>query len=90
MYLNTLFGGGLSGNLEAQARNISGAGLPFFTSGPLTTWWKSENNDLCFIVLRSKLFLPLLVAIANGIFCLWRCRINRSTPRTIFLFCFII
>jgi len=65
----TLFGCGLSGNLEAQVRNISGAGFPFFTSGsdaPVTTWLKSENNGLCLEVLTSKFSLALLVATANG------------------------
>lgn len=69
--------------LEAQTRNISGAGFPLLTSGslpPHTMWWKSLNNSLCFAVFRSKLDCDDEVATAIGILFLVRCFINDSAP----------
>lgn len=69
--------------LEAQTRNISGAGFPFLTSGslpPQTIWWKSLNNSLCLAVFKSKLDCDEEVATAIGILCLVRCFNNDSAP----------
>jgi len=79
----TFSGVGLSWNLEAHVRNISGFGFPLFTSGsllPITIWWNKENSSLWFVSFSRTLSSELLVATAIGMPCSCKCRTKRSAP----------
>lgn len=79
----TCSGSGLSGNLEAQIRKMSGAGFPFFTSGsvlPQTMWWNKLNKLRWSWVFISIESCDDEVATAIGILCLWRCSTNSFAP----------
>lgn len=74
---------GLPGNREAQTLNMSGAGLPFFTSGsedPVTTWWNTANWSLRWLVFMRKPVSELLVATAMGTKFRRKCSNSVVTP----------
>ena len=73
--------GGL-GRRDAHTKKMSGAGLPFFTSGssPLTIVSKREKTCLCLLVFASYGPVWLEVATPNGMRCLCRCRTSLSAP----------
>lgn len=74
--------GGAGENRLAQARNMSGSGFPFFTSGssPKTMWSNKLKKSWCLLVFISKEARPELVATARGTPCARRWRTSLSTP----------
>jgi hypothetical protein len=78
-------GFGQSLNREAQTKNMSGLGLPRFTSGslpPVTTWLNMEKSAACLATFRSYVSCPDDVATAMGICFEWKCLTSRSAPAT--------
>lgn len=85
-YYLTLEGSGLSGNLAAATRNISGCGFPNFTSLsvlPMTLWLNNVNSSLytaSFVCTERSLDD---VASAKGTLVLCKCRISLSAPESV-------
>lgn len=82
--LLTPSGGGFLGNLDAQTKKISGAGLLLATSGSVsltTMWWKKEKVFWWQALKISTISTQALVAMAIGILCAARCRMSFLAPR---------